>query len=310
MNEMNNGGNNNQNFEQPVQNQQYVQPEQQYVQPEQPVSEPPKKSNLLTVILILLVLGLAGFIVYDKVIKKDETTGQSEVSNGNTAEPVKSTEKIEVVDAYHSSDNYFIVPKLTGNSANVSNFNETLKKEAINYIKQQKEEWIKEFEDRIKELGDAEENRKYIPSLESALQKLKNVNYEINDFDSAYKVAKLFKEFQTPQKDIDLFEDGLTYGLEIGKVKYVSNTKNNIIAIVFDSATYCPASCGATEDAGWYFYDTENDQTISFEEAVKKFGATLDGKKVSDFNVLDEGCFYAEFDGNGNINIVTEDVMC
>ena len=76
MNEMNNGENNfnNQNIGQPNlnENQNMVQPEQQYVQPEQPVSEPSKKINALVIILLLLVIGLAGFIFYDKVIKKEE----------------------------------------------------------------------------------------------------------------------------------------------------------------------------------------------------------------------------------------------
>ena len=94
MNEMNNGENNNQNIEQqnmnhnnveePVQEEQNMlqnnveEPIQgQPVQPEQPVSKPQKKKEdksycgLLIVFMIISLL-LAGFIVYDKAIKKEE----------------------------------------------------------------------------------------------------------------------------------------------------------------------------------------------------------------------------------------------
>ena len=86
MNEMNNGENNNQNIEQQNMNQNnVVEPvQQQYVQPTEPVNELPKKTNALVVILILLVIGLAGFIVYDKVIKKEENkTNEENITNNN-----------------------------------------------------------------------------------------------------------------------------------------------------------------------------------------------------------------------------------
>ena len=76
MNEMNNGENNNQNFEQQNMNQNnVVQPVQQNV--EQSVSEPSKKEEKksycgLLIVFMVISLLLAGFIVYDKVLKKEE----------------------------------------------------------------------------------------------------------------------------------------------------------------------------------------------------------------------------------------------
>ncbi len=90
MNEMNNGENlNNQNnVAEPVQ--------QQHVQPTEPVNELPKKNNALVVILILIIVGLAGFIVYDKVIKKEEVKEpekQEEIKEPEKQEEIKVPEK-------------------------------------------------------------------------------------------------------------------------------------------------------------------------------------------------------------------------
>ncbi len=129
MNEMNNGENNNQNFEQQnnvVQpEQQYVQ--QQYVQSEQPVSEPLKQEEKksycgLLVVFMVISLLLAGYIVYDKTTKKEEPPKHEEDNSSlnNDSENNKVTEA-ELIDNYRiiSDDeyNFYLVKKSTSSSA-------------------------------------------------------------------------------------------------------------------------------------------------------------------------------------------------
>lgn len=104
MNEMNNGVNNNQNFEQQNMNQNnVVEPvQQQYVQPVQPVNnqEPPKKEKSylgLLIVFMVISLLLAGFIVYDKVINKDEPVKQDDSTyNKNGEEPKTVVEEVQI----------------------------------------------------------------------------------------------------------------------------------------------------------------------------------------------------------------------
>ena len=53
-----------------------------------------KISTTIIVILIILVLGLAGFIVYDKVLKKDN----QEASNVNENNAVNTDNNVEVTN--------------------------------------------------------------------------------------------------------------------------------------------------------------------------------------------------------------------
>ena len=92
MNEMNNGENNfnNQNFGQPNMNQNnVVEPvQQQHVQPTEPPKKEEKKSycGLLIVFMVISLL-LAGYIVYDKAIKKEE------IKEPEKQEEIKEPEK-------------------------------------------------------------------------------------------------------------------------------------------------------------------------------------------------------------------------
>ncbi len=117
MNEMNNGENNNQNIEQQNTNQNnVVEPVQpQYVQPEQPVNnqEPPKKETKksycgLLIVFMFISLLLAGFIVYDKVIKKEEP-----VKQGENNDPIKE----EIIDKFYDTydENSIILKGLENN---------------------------------------------------------------------------------------------------------------------------------------------------------------------------------------------------
>lgn len=279
MNEMNNWESNNQNIGQPNlnENQNMVQPEQQYVQPEQPVNnqESPKKSNaLIIILLLLLVIGLAGFIVYDKVIKKDEPPKQEETNN--VEEPIKTTEKVEVANAYHSTDEYFTVPKLTGNSENISNINKKIENDVITSVKNAKEE--------------------IIDAIDNTETKNKLKQFEIKDLDSAYKLIKFLQE-------------DFPYG-GVGTVGYKSYFKNNTIAIWLDDLVFCNASCPTQGGEFWYFFDIENDKEIYYREAAKRFNATIDGKETKDYNISQERCVDIEIDKNNSMNIITEDVFC
>lgn len=51
-----------------------------------------KSNNVLLVILMILVLGLGGFIVYDKVLKNDKTNTNSNYQNQNISETSNSFE--------------------------------------------------------------------------------------------------------------------------------------------------------------------------------------------------------------------------
>ncbi len=90
MNEMNNGENNNQNIEQ----------QNNVVQPEQPVSETPKKEEKksyggLLVVFMVISLLLAGFIVYDKVIKDDEPNIINDKTNCQVEKNVRELAKFD-----------------------------------------------------------------------------------------------------------------------------------------------------------------------------------------------------------------------
>jgi len=123
MNEMNNGENNNQNIEQQNTNQNnVVEPAQpQYVQPEQPINnqvEPPKKNNALVIVLLLLVIGLAGFIVYDKCLKKEEVKEPQQKEEIDKPEEIKELEKNvdEGITIYQNGKivNADLLKKITG----------------------------------------------------------------------------------------------------------------------------------------------------------------------------------------------------
>ncbi len=102
MNEMNNGENNNQNIEQQNMNQNnVVEPvQQQYVQPKQPVNETPKKEEKksycgLLVVFMIISLLLAGFIIYDKVIKADEPNIINDKTNCQVEKNVRELAKFD-----------------------------------------------------------------------------------------------------------------------------------------------------------------------------------------------------------------------
>ena len=115
MNEMNNGDNgfNNQNFEQ-NQNTNYqaesVNNQDNMIQSRQPVNnqvEPPKKEKSycgLLVVFMVISLLLAGFIIYDKVIKKEEI---------KTIEPkTENLEKTELLQKIDNSKNWVYMEKI------------------------------------------------------------------------------------------------------------------------------------------------------------------------------------------------------
>ena len=105
MNEMNNGENNNQNIEQQNMNQNNVVESVK----EQPVNEAPKKEEKksyfgLLVVFMVISLLLAGFIVYDKVIKKEEI---------KTIEPkTENLEKTELLQKIDNSKNWVYMEKI------------------------------------------------------------------------------------------------------------------------------------------------------------------------------------------------------
>ena len=105
MNEMNNGENNNQNIEQQNMNQNNVVESVK----EQPVNEAPKKEEKksyfgLLVVFMVISLLLAGFIIYDKVIKKEEI---------KTIEPkTENLEKTELLQKIDNSKNWVYMEKI------------------------------------------------------------------------------------------------------------------------------------------------------------------------------------------------------
>ena len=126
MNEMNNGENNfnNQNFGQQNMNQNnVVEPvQQQYVQPTEPPKKEEKKSycGLLIVFMVISLL-LTGYIVYDKVIKKEEPIKQNEEKEINKPQDEAiGFKKIDMNQfSEQSSDDSKYYTILTYNNANL-----------------------------------------------------------------------------------------------------------------------------------------------------------------------------------------------
>ena len=96
-----------------------------------------KKYNLVVTMLVLIVLGLVGFIVYDKVMLDDENCDKvvcdnkcddkTEVDDKENNEKVK----IEVKDAVNYVDSYYKMfnvrlPKIVGNSSNIDKLNDQI----------------------------------------------------------------------------------------------------------------------------------------------------------------------------------------
>lgn len=131
MNETNNGENNNQNFEQQNMNQNNAveSAQEQYIQPKEQVNEQPKKENnknycgLLIVFMVISLL-LAGFIVYDKCLKKEKIKEPEKQEEVSKPEETSKEKELELIDNYRIiskrveayQDDFYLVKKSTPGS--------------------------------------------------------------------------------------------------------------------------------------------------------------------------------------------------
>ena len=318
MNEMNNGENNNQNIEQQNTNQNnVVEPVQpQYVQPEQPVNnqEPPKKETKksyggLLIVFMVISLLLAGFVVYDKVIKKEEPVKQCEndkqkesieerttqeknseeiINNEETSNTTKSTEKIEVVDAYVNVEGFGIykgkgikIPKITGSSAVIKELNNKIMVSALKTTLNYKDSMMLQLasEDEVK----------------------KEITIE-DSWASSYDCYKGFNYSYKYYKKNDVLIINVIYDYE----------ENHV---VYNDAACWNATGKASNYDDYYFYDIKNDKILSFDEAAQKLNAKFDKEsECNNYNSLKNGnswgTFEAKLDSKGNMTISCyEDIM-
>ena len=293
MNEMNNGENNfnqveqNQPVEQPI----YQGPVQEPIYqapaaPVEPTPAAPKKSycGLLIVFMIISLL-LTGYIVYDKVIEKEEVKEPKQEEKTGDVDTTPAKEEVKVVNAYASSDGLVVLPKLTGSSENITKFNKSIYDYIIVDTETDRASIIEDYTD--------EESR---TSYQKFVDEIKKTDYVVKDYDSLYKFVKY------------VTSDGRNFSdFSIGYEKY---QYNDIIAIHLLPFNYCNATCLGNKPTDWYFYDVKNDKKIDYIEAAKVFNATLDGKKITNFNELPSSCFEFDIDSNNNMNFNTEEVAC
>ena len=230
--------------------------------------EPKKGNNVLLILFMVISLLLAGYIVYDKALKKEEVKEPEKI----VVEEKEQLKKVEVINAYKSEDELLVVPKLDGNSNGILDFNKKIENRVISLAKL---------------LKDALEKTNYFE------EKL-TFNYEVNNFDSVYELIKSIQNLEDES---------------LGK-KYSFSTynKDGLIALKLEAPQFCQASCGPYVET-WYFYDTNNDREISYKEAAKKFNATENGKEVSNYNLLPDGCYKINIDSSNNMDINAEG-MC
>ena len=105
----------------------------QYQQPTPVTNEqytkPPKRSNALVAILLLLVIGLAGFIAYDKYFKEQEPVKQ----DNNQTDKVKVEEYIATIDnnTMTGANSVIRLPRIVGNTKTINQLNKKIQSSLI-----------------------------------------------------------------------------------------------------------------------------------------------------------------------------------
>ncbi len=91
----------------------------------------------IILILVLLVVGLGGYVVYDKVLEKDDKETKDEVKKDNKKDIKLNENKDYVYDAVYNTDSKyddFEMPYININSQDATNVNNELKKLYNSYI--------------------------------------------------------------------------------------------------------------------------------------------------------------------------------
>ena len=258
------------------------------------VVEQPKKGNTLLIIFMVISIALAGFLVYDKLLKEKDTnwcqeqgnennntnennsenknTNENNSENKNTDENnsenkntnennSNQTGKIQVVDAYVKVAGYSVyagkeikIPKLTGNSNAVISFNDKILKDSLDSIIGYKDRMMNN-------LADVENNKIFVVTE----------SYVISNYYDCYNSFNF---------------------------SYSHFTKNDIITIKvdydLDNSTLdegmCHNATGDDFDADeYYFYDIKNDKELSLKEAAEKFNTTFEeGSQCNSFSDLND----------------------
>ena len=191
----------------------------------------------LLVVFMVISLLLTGFIVYDKVIKKDEAPKQ-ETNDNNKENQTSTGVKVEelMFKTFKGSSNIELrLPKLIGNTETIKKLNDTIQEDMIN---------------------------SYLINVEEIMG---FIDEYIEDEDNNYKT----------REDLGDVVDGEISCFKETSVDYKVYQKNDVLAIEIINSS-CPRASGDLDNTGsYYFYDIVKDSNIDYVEAAERFNAKI-----------------------------------
>lgn len=218
--------------------------------------------NFLIVILVLLVVGLGGYVIYDKVLEKDNNETKNEVKKDNNKGIKIDSDKEYVYDADYNADSKYNDLKVP-----YININTKDAKEANKKIKELYNSYINEFDKCLEqapscqiEVGyeDYDDNDNVI-SVVIEYEKLSN-----NVPDKTYLFYNFDKKTGNLMSNEDLLKN-MNLTMPEVKTKVVNDIKNynTIDKDKFENSTYTEANIN---DGVKYFEQTPEDKMLFFVE--------------------------------------------
>lgn len=247
---------------------------------------------LLVIILIISVIGLAGYIVYDKVISK-ESDNKEEVTKVEEKEEIKDITNTELAKGLHStlitkdkaSGLYFEnkVTSLEVSNADLIVFNikNYLTDNNINLGESEQIKCAGDGFETIDECGSHKINKSDITTYMQNKYN-NNIKYELSkDLNKFYELYGTYVVVSNDET-YEIMADSSASGFFFIKSKLVKAEQDDEYVYIYDKAVFCTAGAGS-----FYFYNmmhdglyssTEEDSLLSIEEKAEDILNNLSDK--------------------------------